>query len=133
MSLTNRNHSRNDTDLLNRLMKHYMVVRGVLVQGLKRRRTLMNITDLIPVGKENAIKRHDLCRLLHKSDKPMRDLLGLAVDKGEFICNDQDGKGYYRPSNIDEMQRFNRQEYARGIKIIRRCRLREKKIKELSN
>ena len=48
----------------------------------------MNITDYIPVGKENAIPRHELARVLGLTDRACRKEIELARDRGELICND---------------------------------------------
>lgn len=56
----------------------------------------MNIIDLIPYGKENAISREDLSSASGLKDRDMRDTLeGERPDYS--ILNMQDGKGYFRP------------------------------------
>ena len=50
----------------------------------------------IPIGRENAIKRSELCRLTGLSDRAMRNNLEhLKTNQRIPIVNMQDGCGYY--------------------------------------
>lgn len=93
----------------------------------------INIIDLIPVGKENAIKREQLTRLCFQygliadvkdKDRAMRELIGEAR-KEHSIINMSHGDGYYQPrkdskEEMAELNAFIRQEERRGINSIRR-------------
>jgi len=93
----------------------------------------INIIDLIPVGKENAIKREQLTRLCFQygliadvkdKDIAMRDLIGEARMEHPII-NMSHGDGYYQPrtdskEEMAELNAFIRQEERRGINSIRR-------------
>lgn len=93
----------------------------------------INIIDLIPVGKENAIKREQLTRLCFQygliadvkdKDRAMRELIGEAR-KEHSIINMSHGDGYYQPrtdskEEMSELNAFIRQEERRGINSIRR-------------
>lgn len=93
----------------------------------------INIIDLIPVGKENAIKREQLTRLCFQygliadvkdKDRAMRELIGEARMEHPII-NMSHGDGYYQPrkdskEEMDELNAFIRQEERRGINSIRR-------------
>ena len=91
----------------------------------------INIIDLIPVGKENAIKREQLTRLCFQygliadvkdKDRAMRDLIGEARMEHPII-NMSHGDGYYQPrkdskEEMAELNAFIRQEERRGITIF---------------
>lgn len=93
----------------------------------------INIIDLIPVGKENAIKREQLTRRcfqygliadVNDKDRAMRDLIGEARMEHPII-NMSHGDGYYQPrkdskEEMAELNAFIRQEERRGINSIRR-------------
>ena len=93
----------------------------------------INIIDLIPVGKENAIKREQLKRLCFQygliadvkdKDRAVRDLIGEARMEHPII-NMSHGDGYYQPrkdskEEMAELNAFIRQEERRGINSIRR-------------
>lgn len=93
----------------------------------------INIIDLIPVGKENAIKREQLTRLCFQygliadvkdKDRAMRDLIGEARMEHPII-NMSHGDGYYQPrteskEEMAELNAFIRQEERRGVNSIRR-------------
>lgn len=80
----------------------------------------MNIAELIPAGKQNAIKRADLlnrCRAhgLRTTDRGMRMLIESAR-KETVIINLSNGDGYYRPTadDKDELKRYIHQEDQRA-------------------
>lgn len=91
----------------------------------------INIIDLIPVGKENAIKREQLTRLCFQygliadvkdKDRAMRELIGEAR-KEHSIINMSHGDGYYQPrtdskEEMSELNAFIQQEKSRGGKIF---------------
>lgn len=84
----------------------------------------LGIADLIPIGRENAIKRsclvnecikHNLVKSAD-ADREMRRLIQKArIDY--VILNLSNGEGYYRPSfeDIQDLQRYIRQEKSRAI------------------
>lgn len=85
--------------------------------------------ELIPKGKDNAIKRDDLTQKCVEvgliggnvvdKDRAMRNLLSNAK-KDYSITNDGDGSGYYRPTKED-YQRFKKnhnREKKKGISTI---------------
>lgn len=94
----------------------------------------ITIADLIPIGRENAIKREDLTILCVKhelinkhSDRMMRSLIEKArIDY--TILNLSDGNGYYRLSHEDtlDLQRYIRQEENRGKSTFRNIGLAKK-------
>lgn len=70
----------------------------------------MNILDLIPYGKENAISRKRLADLYgggEQGDRRARKAIEIAR-KENVIVNLQDGSGYYRPLD-DEGEAVERQ------------------------
>lgn len=68
----------------------------------------MNILNLIPQGKANAISRIELRYRAQLNDRAMRELIEQERRNGAIILNLQDGRGYYRPAP-DEMDDVRRQ------------------------
>lgn len=79
----------------------------------------MNISEFIPVGKENAISRSQLVKLTGLSDRIVRDMIALER-RNTAILNLQNGAGYYIPSESDraDIERYVRQEEARAKSIF---------------
>lgn len=83
---------------------------------------IITIADLIPVGRENAIKREELLKSciqngIATNDRQMRDKIARAKKKDYVILNNSDSRGYYRPAFEDDMQdlqRYIRQEEKRA-------------------
>jgi hypothetical protein len=90
----------------------------------------MNIIDLIPCGKENAISRNSLVIKTGLSDRKIRDLIALER-RNHVILNVQDGKGYYRPTEkeMPDIERFVKQETRRAKSIFWSLRAAKKAIK----
>lgn len=76
------------------------------------------ITALIPEGRENAVTRFQLVWKTGERDRQIRREIAEARREGDLILNRQDGGGYYRPSNPQEVLRWYRQEHARAMKIL---------------
>lgn len=89
-----------------------------------------NIVNYIPIGKENAISRKELCRLTGLSDRVIRREIAKARET-TCICNGQaDDGGYYIPSTIEDANRFYRQERKRALSILRCLRGTKNFIRE---
>ena len=96
----------------------------VEVSNMPRDEDEEGIVCLIPFGKENAISRQDLvgrCLVAglieegNSADRAMRRLLAKA--RFDYaILNDQDGKGYYRPTkdDYDELRKHLAREQKRA-------------------
>ena len=69
-------------------------------------------------GHENAIKRHDLARLLDVPDREMRKMIEQARQEGWQILNKGDGAGYYLATSLEELERHYRVERSRAIKTL---------------
>lgn len=78
----------------------------------------MDVLEFIPYGRENAIKRTTLRDLLGVTDREMRNAIAQAR-KETPIINLQDGKGYYRPKDKQELSHYIFQEKARAEKILK--------------
>jgi len=77
----------------------------------------ITILDYIPYGKDNAIKRSTLADLTKLPDRAVRRLLkNLIADYG-VIANYETG-GYYRTTEIAEIENVIKIEHARLISIV---------------
>lgn len=79
----------------------------------------MNIEDLIPYGKANAVSRKYLVSVTGLTDRKVRYLIAKA--RREYpIINLSDGTGYYRPTIEEyiEAKHFYKQERCRALSIL---------------
>ena len=76
-----------------------------------------NILNYIPRGKENAISRARLREVTGLNDSVMRQEIAKARREA-CIINLQDGRGYYLPTTIEEVDRFIAQEEHRAKSIF---------------
>lgn len=79
--------------------------------------TDIKILNYIPKGRENAISRDKLRQLTGLTDSKMRDLIRQARHDVPIV-NLQDGKGYYIPTEVEEVDRFIAQEEKRAKSIF---------------
>ena len=82
----------------------------------------MNIERFIPEGKENAISREVLATRLGLTDRQTRKLIEEARDRGELICNDGDGEGYYLACDLGQIERQYRKDRARALSVLKRLK-----------
>ena len=78
----------------------------------------MGIETYIPFGRENAITRQELCSLTKLSDRKVREQIEQARREGNIIINKQDGRGYYRTNDPDEIACQYRQQRRRALSIL---------------
>ena len=93
----------------------------------------MNIVDLIPTGKANAVTREQLCSLTGLSDRTVRKLIEIARIEGAIILNAQDGAGYYvsdHPADIRRQMATNR---SRAMSILRQQKYLRRRLAEIEN
>ena len=79
------------------------------------------VLDAIPYGKENAVTREYLAARTGLPDRQVRKAIE-EIRRSHIILNDQDGKGYYRSWDLDDIERFYRQERARALAVLYRMR-----------
>ena len=100
-----------------------------VAKGTPRVDKIEAFAELIPKGKENAIKRDDLTQKCVEiglisvytvdKDRAMRNLLARA--KMDYsITNDGDGSGYYRPTKEDyqNLRKNNNRENKKAISTL---------------
>lgn len=97
----------------------------------------MNISNLIPMGKKNAIKREELldrCVLfgLATNDRAMRKLIEEAR-REKCILNMQDGSGYFQPTKDDlpELRHYVAQERDRYITIASNLKMARAMLEDM--
>lgn len=86
---------------------------------------VMQITDFIPEGKENAVHLKDLKEILHLSGRCVREQIEQARRHGVPVLSDC-VNGYWRSNDADEILRFHRSMTARAtqIRTVANCVLR---------
>ena len=97
----------------------------------------MNITEIIPMGKANAIKREELlyrCKMLGlaTNDRGMRKLIEDAR-KENCILNMQNGAGYFRPTKDDlpELRHYVAQERDRSLTILSNLKMARNLLEDM--
>ena len=81
---------------------------------------VQRIAGAIPFGRTNAVTREHLSRELLLTDRKVRELIEQARRCGCIIINAQDGRGYYRTEDLDEIERQYKQDTARAMSILSR-------------
>lgn len=93
----------------------------------------MNITDIIPFGRENAITRKDLCRLVGTKDRAVRNAIEEARREGAIIINAQDGKGYYQTDDLEEIRQQYHRNNNRAMSILVQQKHLRRRLKKSKN
>lgn len=85
----------------------------------QRARTLYG---MLPIGSRNAISRQELSRLWDLGDRAVRQVIAelRQMDFGDefIIVSYSDGKGYYRTSDIAEIEAFTAEMRSRALQIF---------------
>jgi hypothetical protein len=69
----------------------------------------MELIELIPEGRENAISKAQLTEITGLSDRSLRLVVAGERRMGNFVLTDCGGtKGYYKPTNSGEVLAFIR-------------------------
>ncbi|MDE5754217.1 MAG: hypothetical protein K2J71_00585 [Oscillospiraceae bacterium] len=65
---------------------------------------VLNITDFIPDGLDNAVSQKQLCDMTHMNDREVRQAIETARRQGAPICSSchPDSSGYYMPKTKHE-------------------------------
>lgn len=77
----------------------------------------MNILDYIPKGRENAISKEKLCQITGLGDRVVRNEIAKAR-RDVAILNLQDGRGYFIPTTVEEVDTYIKQEEHRAKSIF---------------
>lgn len=88
------------------------------------------LMSILKHGEENAISRRNLCIKMDMPDRKMRAVIEKARDEGCLIMNKQDGKGYYLPSNIEDVRKQYVQDKNRALSILKRQKHMRRILKE---
>lgn len=79
------------------------------------------VLDAIPFGKDRAVTREYLTAKTGLPDRQVRKAIE-EIRRSHIVLNDQDGKGYYRSYDLDDIERFYRQERARALAVLYRMK-----------
>lgn len=75
----------------------------------------------IPFRKDRAVTRERLVRLTGIGDRQVRRAIE-ELRRSYVIINDQDGRGYYRSGDLNDISRAYYQERARALAVLRRLK-----------
>lgn len=91
---------------------------------------LNNISEYIGFGAQNAVTRAELCRRTGWTDRRVRQAIEDARHDGEIIINMQNGKGYYKPVLISDIEMQYRQNESRAKSILHYQKFLRKALKD---
>lgn len=85
---------------------------------------MMDVAEMIPVGRDNAIPRAQLISLLGTDDRNTRNAVS-QLKKTEVVISCADGSGYFKPSveDIAEVKDYYRREHNRAMDILKGLKL----------
>lgn len=89
----------------------------------------MEIKELIGVGKKNAVTLLQLQWKTGEPERAIRKEIQRLRTEGLLINNDQDGKGYYYPTELDEVLYQYRQDRHRFLSIASRIKAARQVLK----
>lgn len=73
----------------------------------------IDLTELIPTGRANAISMRELSERLNVDTRTTRALIQQARANGAAICSDWENGGYYMPLHVGEAIAYLNQQRAR--------------------
>lgn len=82
----------------------------------------------IPLGKDNAVTREELCNELKMSDRKVREIIS-ELRQTELIMYDSGRAGYWKPTNREEVKAFLSQNIKRIKSLHRSCKLARQYLK----
>lgn len=91
----------------------------------------MHLMFCIQMGKDKAIPRKEICRETGLNDRAVRAMIEELRAEGSWVCNDQDGKGYYYASNDNELLRQYRRDCARAMSILKRLKPMRQRVRAI--
>ena len=90
----------------------------------------MEVKDLIGVGKNKATTLLQLQWWTELPERAIRKEIQRLRNEGYLINNDQDGKGYYYATELDEIQRQYRQDRNRFLAIAKRIKTERRVLRD---
>lgn len=74
--------------------------------------------ELIGKGRENAVPGARLCEMTGMTDRKVREEIETLRRQGHVIVNLQDGKGYFIPTQIEDVLKQYKQNERRAKSIL---------------
>ena len=68
--------------------------------------------------------------MLGLPDRTVRRLIEEARERGELICNDGDGAGYYMACDIGQIEGQYRKDRARALAVLKRLKTMRRMLRE---
>ena len=69
---------------------------------------MQEIWDNLPVGHENAMTKKQLCDMYGYDRRVLRRVFESLCYLDKIACNFMDGKGYFKASNYEELEKFKK-------------------------
>lgn len=91
--------------------------------------SIQMIVNLIPYGKDNAVRRKELRRITNLPDRQIRKLIEEAKNRGQLIAASPAG-GYYRIESADEANDYFAMERAKARSIFRNLSTLQENIRK---
>lgn len=90
----------------------------------------MELLNEIGVGKEHAVTLLRLVIETGEKERAVRKEIQRLREDGHLIINDQDGKGYYIATELDEIARQYHQDRSRFLSIATRLKTARRILKD---
>jgi len=90
----------------------------------------LRVLECLPVGKENAIKRHDLTDITGYNDSALRGIIKRLRDNRHLVGADMNGRGYFIARNREELEPTLRDLKAKRNSLSREINALEKGLAE---
>lgn len=87
------------------------------------------LVKYIGVGKEHATTLMALIWVTGEPERQIRKEIARLREEGELICNEQDGRGYYYATELDEVLKQYRQDRSRFLSIAKRIKTARRILK----
>ena len=88
-----------------------------------------NLVKYIGVGKEHATTLLALTWLTGEPERQIRKEIARLREEGDLICNEQDGRGYYYATELDEVLKQYKQDRSRFLSIAKRIKAARRILK----
>lgn len=90
------------------------------------------IYEILPAGKKNAIKKETLCAEFNLDARSLRKRIERERASGAVILSNSGSGGYYKPSNIEELDEFIRMQKSQIRSRYRSIRSAQKLKREMT-
>ena len=90
----------------------------------------MELLEQIGVGKKNAVTLLQLQWRTGENERAIRKEIARLREEGNLIINDQDGKGYFIATELEEIARQYHQDRSRFLSVAKRIKTERRILRD---